>query len=100
VPSLEETLAEIHRILKPGGRLLFIEHVAAPDGSWLQWLQTGIKPLWRPLGDGCRPDRHTEAAIEAAGFSEVQYERFDVGLPVVSPHVIGVAQKAEAEGAD
>ena len=93
VPSLEDTLAEIHRILKPGGRLLFIEHVAAPENTWLQWLQTGIKPLWQPLGDGCRPDRHTEAAIEAAGFSKVQYERFDTGLPVVSPHVIGEARK-------
>lgn len=98
VPSLEDTLAEIQRVLTPGGRLLFIEHVAAPDGSWLRWLQTGITPLWRPLGDGCRPDRHTAAAIERAGFSEVQIERFDTGLPVVSPHVIGTACKGEKGG--
>lgn len=95
VPSLDATLAEIHRILTPGGRLLFIEHVAAPGDSWLRWLQTGIKPLWRPLADGCRPDRHTHAAIERAGFAPVQYERFDTGLPVVSPHVIGTAWKDE-----
>jgi SAM-dependent methyltransferase len=91
VPDLAETFAEVRRILRPGGRLLFIEHVAAPHDSWLYTLQRGVRPVWRRLGDGCHPDRDTGAALEAAGFSSVEYERFDTGLPVVSPHIMGTA---------
>ena len=91
VPDLAETFAELRRVLRPGGRLLFIEHVAAPHGSWLYTLQRGVRPVWRRLGDGCHPDRDTGAALERAGFSSVTYERFDTGLPVVSPHIAGTA---------
>ncbi len=91
VPSLDDTLAELRRILKPGGRLLFIEHVAAPHDTWLYTLQRGIRPVWKRLADGCHPDRDTGRALQQAGFSSISVERFDAGLPVVSPHVIGTA---------
>jgi len=91
VPDLAETLAELRRILRPGGRLLFIEHVAAPPDSWLGRLQRGIGPVWRRLADGCHPDRDTGSVLESAGFSSVNYERFTTGLPVVSPHIVGTA---------
>jgi SAM-dependent methyltransferase len=91
VPDLRGTFAELRRILKPGGRLLFIEHVAAPHDSWLYAVQRGIRPVWRRLADGCHPDRDTGAALEAAGFSSVEYESFRTGLPVVSPHIMGMA---------
>jgi len=93
VPSLDDTLAELRRILKPGGRLLFIEHVAAPPNSWLSTLQRTIQPVWTCLGDGCHPDRDTGTALQRAGFSSVSFERFDTGLPVVSPHIMGTATK-------
>lgn len=91
VPDVQETLSELQRILRPGGQLLFIEHVAAPPGTWLRTLQRGIRPVWMRLGDGCHPDRDTGAALTSAGFSSVEYDRFDTGLPVVSPHIAGVA---------
>jgi len=91
VPALEPTLAELRRILRPDGRLLFIEHVAAPPDSWLHTLQRTVRPVWRRLADGCHPDRDTDSVLENAGFSSVDYERFDTGLPVVSPHIIGTA---------
>ncbi len=93
VPDLDATLAELARILKPGGTFFFIEHVAADDGSWLRWFQEGISPAWQWMADGCHPNRNTGEALKAAGFSSVEYERFDAPLPVVRPHIIGRAVK-------
>lgn len=90
VPDVDEALAEVRRILKPEGQLLFIEHVAAPAGSWLCTCQHGIEPLWRRLADDCRPDRDTESALHRH-FDDVSVERFRTGLPVVSPHIMGTA---------
>lgn len=97
VPDLDAALAEVRRILKLGGRFYFIEHVAAPEGSWSRTLQHSIKPIWRRLGDGCRPDRETARAIERAGFADVAYESFRAPLPVVAPHVIGIAEAPPPE---
>jgi ubiquinone/menaquinone biosynthesis C-methylase UbiE len=93
VPNIDYTLQAILRVLKPGGRFLFIEHVAAPQGTVLRQVQSRISPIWKVIGDGCHPDRETLIALENAGFSSVNYERFDAQLPIVSPHIIGVATK-------
>lgn len=95
VPNLEATLKEIMRVLKPGGKFLFIEHVAAPSGSLLRQVQSGIRPFWTLIGDGCCPDREISSIIEATGFSQLNYESFDgpVPIPVVKPHIGGVAIK-------
>jgi ubiquinone/menaquinone biosynthesis C-methylase UbiE len=95
VADQRRALREILRVLKPGGRLLFIEHVAAPSGSFLRRVQTAIKPLWRRMGDGCNPDRHTRAALEEAGFADLAVEEFAAPLPIVRPHIAGHATKAE-----
>ncbi|MEH2438895.1 class I SAM-dependent methyltransferase [Nostoc sp.] len=93
VPNIEYTLQAVLRVLKPGGRFLFIEHVAAPQGTLLRKLQSKISPIWKVIGDGCHPDRETLIALENAGFASVNYERFDEKMPIVSPHIIGVATK-------
>jgi ubiquinone/menaquinone biosynthesis C-methylase UbiE len=89
----KRTLAEIWRVLKPGGRFVFIEHVAAPRTSGLRRWQRLLKPLWRPLSDGCHPDRETWITIQDAGFSQVHIEHFRVDLPIISPHIAGYAVK-------
>lgn len=96
VPNLESTLQDILRVLKPGGRFLFIEHVIAPPGSLLRKVQTGLGPVWQVIGDGCQLDRDTGKVIESSGFAAVEYETFDAPVPiaVVKPHIIGVAVKA------
>jgi ubiquinone/menaquinone biosynthesis C-methylase UbiE len=93
VSNIDYTLQAILRVLKPGGRFLFIEHVAAPQGTVLRQLQSTISPIWKAIGDGCHPDRETWIALGNAGFASVHYERFDAKLPIVSPHIIGVAIK-------
>lgn len=94
VDDLAAALAEIRRVLKPGGTFAFIEHVAAPPASRLRRVQRFIKPFWGVIADGCRPDRETGRLIERAGFTDVQSERFDAAmpLPVVRPHVAGTAR--------
>lgn len=99
VPDLNQVLSEVRRVLKPqridpdAGRFYFIEHVAAPRGTRLRTFQRLIKPVWKYAAGGCNPDRETGRMLEQAGFSEVHYEHFDVPLPVVRPHIIGVAVK-------
>jgi len=89
----QRALREVLRVLKPGGRFLFIEHVAAPVGSRLGWMQRLVKPLWRPLFDGCDPNCETAGELERAGFRAVEYERMVAPLPIVSPQIVGVARK-------
>jgi SAM-dependent methyltransferase len=93
VPDQAATLAEIRRVLKPGGRFLFIEHVAAPPGSRLRRIQGLIRPLWSAFADGCHPDRDTGAALDAAGFKRVRYQPFTIPAPIIGPHIMGVATK-------
>ena len=93
VSELQLVLLEIIRVLKPGGRFYFIEHVAAPTGSWLSLLQGGVRPAWQYLFDGCQSNAKTLEEIKAAGFSKVIYEEFQAPLPVVSPHISGFAEK-------
>lgn len=96
VPNLRGTLAEILRVLKPGGRFVFIEHVAAPPGSRLRKWQRRLRPWFHFFADGCSPDRETWRAIESAGFVQVRIEHFDGPVPIVRPHIAGVAIKKVA----
>ena len=88
------TLAEIRRVLRSGGRFLFLEHVAAPPGTLTFAVQRLMDPVWRRVGDGCRLTRDTAGAIHAAGFREVVMESHRVGaLPIVAPHIVGWSER-------
>ena len=95
VPDQQAALAAIARVLKPGGRLVFLEHVAA-DGrpERLKW-QRRIEPVWKHLMGNCHLTRRTEAAIAAAGFKieQIQRESIRKALPIVRPSIRGLARK-------
>jgi SAM-dependent methyltransferase len=92
----ERALGEIHRVLRPGGQLLFIEHVRSRSPRLAHW-QDRLETPWRHFGAGCRCNRDTLAAITAAGFSAEHEERRWKGVPpIVAPMVIGRAVKGAA----
>jgi len=89
-------LAEAVRVLKPGGLLLFYEHVRS-NHRVLAAVEDLLTPLWARLAGGCHPNRDTAAAIEGAGLSIRALERFGFSVLPGNPplaHVIGVAVKA------
>jgi ubiquinone/menaquinone biosynthesis C-methylase UbiE len=67
IPEGERALKEIHRVLKPGGSVLFTEHGLAPDPDVVRW-QNRINPWWKRLAGGCNLNRPVSAMLQTAGF--------------------------------
>jgi len=75
VTNPDRALAEARRVLRPGGRLIVLEHVRG-SGSLARW-QDRLTPLWSRLVPGCHLGRDTAAAVERAGFTIQRAELFD-----------------------
>jgi len=67
VDDVDAALAELRRVLRPGGQLRLVEHIRSPD-AFVAGLQMRMTPLWRRLAGNCHLDRDTLAALRAAGF--------------------------------
>jgi ubiquinone/menaquinone biosynthesis C-methylase UbiE len=67
IPQATAALGEMRRVLKPGGRLLFVEHGLAPDEAVRMW-QNLLTLVWKSLSGGCHLNRPMRAMIEDAGF--------------------------------
>jgi SAM-dependent methyltransferase len=94
VSDPNRVMSEVRRILRPEGRFVFIEHVAAPQESRLARVQKMLVRPWSFLFDGCHLDRRSGALVARSGFGETAIRSFRLRprwLPV-SPHVAGVAR--------
>jgi len=67
IPDSGRALGEVRRVLKPNGRLLFVEHGRAPDANVCRW-QDRLTPLWKRIGGGCHLNREVGKLIANAGF--------------------------------
>lgn len=91
-------LAEVHRVLKPGGRFLFHEHVRGEGVRGV--VQDLLTPLQRRLADGCHANRDFEALLAASPLEvrTVVHERMPTAIPTIVPLVIGTAERVDAGG--
>jgi SAM-dependent methyltransferase len=82
IPQAATALLEMRRVLRPGGRLLFVEHGLAPDEG-VRWWQDRLTPAWSSISGGCHLNRPIQAMIEAAGF---RVDRIETGyMPGLKP---------------
>jgi ubiquinone/menaquinone biosynthesis C-methylase UbiE len=92
VDDQRQVLREMRRVLRPDGKVLFLEHGSAPDADVRKW-QRRIEPVWKRIGGGCHLTRAISGAYEAAGF---KVARGSMGYMPKTPRPFGWIEWGEA----
>ena len=85
IENVEQALAEIHRVLKLGGRFVFLEHGLSNEPEVQRW-QHWLNPIQKVIGDGCNLNRDIRALVENVGFSSLEMENFSLEK---TPRLVG-----------
>jgi SAM-dependent methyltransferase len=94
IPDASRSLAEVHRVLRPGGRLHFVEHGLSPNPGAARW-QHRLTPLWRHVAGGCHLDRPVDHLVTCAGFDIARLDRYRFSWPEPFTYLYeGVAEKS------
>ncbi len=80
IPHPLRALAEIRRVLKPDGRLLFVEHGLSPDPKVQAW-QHRLTPIWKRIGGGCHLNRKIDDLVRPSGFNIVELQTAYISVP-------------------
>jgi ubiquinone/menaquinone biosynthesis C-methylase UbiE len=94
IPDPVAALAEARRVLRPRGRLLFVEHGAAMGEPGLERWQRRLTPAWRCIAGGCHLDRRQDELIEAAGFV---IEKLETGHLLEAPRLVSYLYRGSAK---
>ncbi len=97
VSDQEQALAELHRVIRPGGELRFYEHVVAHGSKAARLMRAADRLFWPRVAGGCHMSRDTGTAIERAGFTIESSKRFGFSpcaLQPPVPHILGLARKS------
>lgn len=94
VADPEAVLAEVRRVLRPGGTFRFLEHVVAERGTFTRVVQRLLRRPWAWVFEGCSCERDLESAVRAAGFASIEVERYRIRTPFVpfNTHIAGMAR--------
>jgi ubiquinone/menaquinone biosynthesis C-methylase UbiE len=92
VDDQRQVLSEMRRVLRPGGKALFLEHGRAPDAATQKW-QKRIEPIWKRIGGNCHLTRPISGAYVDAGF---RISRVDKGYMPKTPQPFGWIEWGEA----
>jgi len=94
IPNVERALDEMHRVLRPGGQMHFVEHGKSPDASVAKW-QDRLTPIQRRMAGGCHLNRPIEELVDGAGFERTSLEKYYVKGPKPFGYMYeGVATKS------
>ncbi len=94
IPDVDAALGEMHRILRPGGKLFFCEHGRSPKRH-VSRMQDSLTPPWRWMAAGCHLNREVGELVQANGFVMQTYDVYDLGFGsrIMGTHHVGIASK-------